>query len=73
MDPNNTQPAWASRAIMAPLVGLVFLVLRERYGLAFPVEAQGFVIDLVPTAMGALLLFTMYARKVARKIVDRWL
>lgn len=71
MSEDNTKPAWASRAVMVPIMGLVAFWL-ERYGIKLPLEVQGFAVDLMPMIVTAAMAGGIWFRVTARKLIDRW-
>ena len=72
MDPNKTQPAWASRTNLLIIAGVVANLVQRHYGLTLPVEVQGLAVDLLPVAISAIFAAAIWFRVKARAVIDRW-
>ena len=73
MDTDNTKAAWQSRAVILPFVSLIAYWVQQRYGVALPVDVQGYVVDIVPLAISALVAAGIWFRVTAKRVIDRWL
>lgn len=74
MDNDNTQASWQSRSIQLAAMAIVANVVKGIWPtINIDVTMQGYVVDLLPIIIAGVTGGAMYFRKMARKIVDRWL